>query len=348
MVLRSGFAILEAMKTVIARQFLGPIIILALLVGTASIAAHRVAAQAIEITSSDIILTINPENPEPNTLVTFTLDSYVINISNRPIRWFVNGKLIEQGTGKDVFSINSGVLGTRTTVEALITTQNGNIITKTMVISPLGVDLLWEATDSYVPPFYKGKKLPAPQGIITVTAFPITAQGRVADQKNSVYYWSNDFEAIPNASGYGKQSLSIQNSMLNKSETIQLTAASPTGSYQATKSVTIPTFDPKIIVYKKNSDQVTDWSRGFTTTVPVDEGGDIHLVAEPYFFSVDRPFALRYDWRNQTQSFIESSLTQRAERLLTMEARGSTSLTIKAEHPNNLLQAASRQLQLVY
>lgn len=307
-----------------------------------------VAAQAIEITNSDIILTISPENPEPNTLVTFTLDSYVINLSNRPIRWFVNGKLVEQGTGKDTFSVNSGALGTRTTIEALVTTASGNSITKTMIISPLGVDLLWEATDSYVPPFYKGKKLPAAQGRITVTAFPITAQGRVADQKNSVYYWSSEFEAVPAASGYGKQSFSIQNSMLNKSENIQLTAASPTGSYQATKNITIPTFEPTIIAYKKNSEGVTDWSRGFTTTIPTNEQGTVHIVAEPYFFSVDRAFALRYRWSTPTQTFLETNLATRAERLLTMGTRGSTTVTINAEHPNNLLQAATRQLQIVF
>jgi len=46
-------------------------------------------------------------------------------------------------------------------------------IDKEIVIEPAQLDILWESTDSYVPPFYEGKALPSIESTIKVVALPI-------------------------------------------------------------------------------------------------------------------------------------------------------------------------------
>lgn len=326
------------------------LVALFVLFGTTTALHAQNAGDPIQITESDMILTVTPSNPEPNTNVTVTLNSYVVNVNNRMIQWFVNGALIEQGTGKDTFTFNSGSLGTRTRIDVIVATGAGNTVTKSIAINPIGVDLLWEATDAYAPPFYKGKKIPAPQAAITVMGIPITAQGRLSDQKDSVYYWSYDYDADAAASGYGKRAYVIKNSALNKAENVQVTIASASGSFQSTKEITVPTQDPQLVFYKKNSNGMILWNRGYANnaSIPTDANGEANIVAEPYFFSTNLPFALDFTWRNQSQTFPETSISTRAERLFTMSTRGSTRISVQAENKNVLLQAANAQLQLVY
>ena len=297
------------------------------------------------ITSDDVALLVEPQNPEPNTQVTITLNSYTVNLSNHPIQWYVNDRLMISQVGADTYTLTTGALGTQTNVKAIINvTSTGNLITKSITLSPGGVDLLWEATDSYVPPFYKGKKLPSPEGEITVSAIPITNRSLIAEQKAFVYYWNNDFQNSETASGYGKRSFTITNDVFNKTERVGVTASSTNGAFSASKSVTIPTFEPKLVFYTRTNAGRVRWEQGTVNALASDPSGTTNIIAEPYFFSVDKPWQLQYTWRTPTQLLSATSFKS----TVTMPTRGATRISVTAEHPGNILQTASAQLQLNY
>ena len=109
-------------------------------------------------TSADSIFTdIIPETPGAFQDVTIKLKSYSYNLLGSKITWTVDGKVVLSDTGAISYSFKTKDVGKATNIVITILT-GGETIQKGISIQPQNVDMLWEAPDSYVPPFYKGKK----------------------------------------------------------------------------------------------------------------------------------------------------------------------------------------------
>ena len=101
-----------------------------------------------------------------------------------------------------------------------------------MTIRPAEMALLWEATDSYVPPFYKGKALPTADTFIKVVAMPeIKTANGIVKHSNLVYSWEKDFTNVQSSSGYGKQSFVYKNDYLDNSNNVGVIASSTDQKY---------------------------------------------------------------------------------------------------------------------
>ncbi len=346
MVLRKVFVILYTMSTHRSYCYIffaTLVVVFSIILNVLPVEAQTSASSVI--TSNDVAILIEPETPKPNTNVTITLNSYTINLSNHPIQWYINDTLVLSQTGAESYTINSGPLGTRTSIKAIINvTSTGNLLTKSIIISPIDVDLLWEATDSYVPPFYKGKKLPAAQGQITVTAIPITSRSLISDQKNSVYYWNNNYDNNASASGFGRRSYTLQNDIFNKTERIGVTVSSTNGSFTASKSIVIPTVNPKIVFYTRNSSGKTLWNKGSVNAITTNNTGTANIIIEPYYFSVQKPWQLEYVWKTPTQTLTQTN----RQNTITMPNRGSTIISVDINHLSAILQSAQSRLTLTY
>jgi hypothetical protein len=78
-------------------------------------------------------------------------------------------------------------------------------VTKEVILAPQDAAILWEAVDSYAPPFYEGKKLPSPESIVRIASIPnFLGIKQSSSTKNAVYVWSRNKSVIPDAGGYGK------------------------------------------------------------------------------------------------------------------------------------------------
>ena len=238
--------------------------------------ALRVSAQ---LQSNDISFSLNPEYPGPNTNVTASLSSYTLDLNKTNISWVLNSQTVFVGVGKKDYSFKTDNSGTPITIEAGIETATGVFLNKQITITPTGVDMLWEAPDSYVPPFYKGKALLTAEGTVKVVAIPTGG-----DVGGLNYDWKQDDTEEPDASGYGKSFYLFNNSYLETSNTVEVLLSSlVTGNNLGSNKITLAYGKPKINFYEKDPVLGVKWEKALTDGFTVNKGGGT-LVAEPYFF----------------------------------------------------------------
>ena len=169
---------------------------------------------------SGILVDVVPSNPAPRENTNITLKSYENNLDSVLITWSVDGKKISSGIGKKAFSVNAPGAGSEISVTATISLPEGAIETK-IIIKPVVMVLLWQANDSYVPPFYKGKALPAPDSEVKVVAMPEVKNGSSnVPPQNMVYRWKKDYTNNVDGSGYGKNFFLFTNDYLENSNNI--------------------------------------------------------------------------------------------------------------------------------
>jgi len=242
-------------------------------------------ADAQIIRNTDVILSISPQYPNPGQEITATLSSHTVNLEKANIVWMVNGEQLNGGIGKKSFSFTVGNLGSTTSLSVTAETANAQTIVKTMTITPANVDMLWEAYDAYVPPFYKGKVLAPSQGIFKVVAMSnlVNQYGKV-NMNNLSYAWEKDGSVQTKSSGWGKNYLIFQNSYLDKENTAEVRVSDLSGTTNASGKITLKTFTPKIIFYENDPALGIKWENALENGFSLNTEGKI-LNVEPYFFS---------------------------------------------------------------
>ena len=229
--------------------------------------------------SGDIVLSINPEYPQANADVTASLASYSTDLNRANISWSLNGQLAIQKVGQKTFSFRVGGIGTQTTIAVQIQASDGSFINKQIIITPADIDMLWEAENAYVPPFYAGKALITSEAMIKVVAVPASNNG-----ENYTYSWKQDDTNKPDSSGYGKNFYSFKNSFLEPSNTIEASVSDLYGSNIGAGKITLTMGIPKILFYEKDPTLGTRWEKALTDGITINSNGET-LVAEPYFFT---------------------------------------------------------------
>lgn len=161
-------------------------------------------AQSDSLSTTPINIEVLPENPNPNEPVKITVNSFSTDINSASITWIVNGKISKTGIGEKVFILTVGDTGTNTKLDIVVKTKEGETVNNTLNFSPVAVDLVWQS-ESFVPPFYRGKAMYSHQNNVTMIAIPhIVSGGKEINPKNLVYSWSKDDRVIESDSGYGK------------------------------------------------------------------------------------------------------------------------------------------------
>jgi hypothetical protein len=239
--------------------------------------------KANAVSQSSILVNVAPENPTPNENVSITLSSYASNLDSVLISWSVDGKTVLSGIGKKSFSLNAPAAGGETNVVASISLPDGAIDTR-IIIRPAVMILLWQATDSYVPPFYRGKALPTPDSQIKVVAMPeIKSGSQMVDPKNMTYAWKKDYTNNVDGSGYGKNFFLYVNDYLDNSNNIGVIASTIDQKYSSQASIDIGTYQPKIDFYKNDATMGTLWEQALSDGHRV-VGNEV-VQAAPYFIS---------------------------------------------------------------
>jgi hypothetical protein len=242
--------------------------------------ATPIFAQSGDISpASDITISMTPSNPDPGERIVLEIKSYGVNLNQANIVWRYNGKIVSSGIGRT--SINTVAPNANSTglITATVSGAGFETISTALDIRTAKVDLLWEAADSYTPPFYKGKALLSTNGLIRVTAIPARSA-----PKNISYEWSRNDAVVQSASGYNKNSFTFRNETLKRQERISVTSES--GLYGGTSSITLVPTLPQLVLYKKEEGFI-DYNKGYTSTMTTTDPG-ITLRFEPYFFSSQR------------------------------------------------------------
>ncbi len=230
----------------------------------------------------DINVTLTPDQPGPNQNVVITIGSYATDLNKATITWTVDGVQKLSGVGKTKISITTGSVGKKTEITIAIIVQEGTRVDKKIVITPAELDVLWEAPDTYTPPFYKGKALAAKESKVRFFGLPIQNDGSVNPGIYN-YQWQKNFKIDQPSSGYGKYWFDTRNNYLDLKDTINVTA-SGLSTFGGTGSVTLSYLVPKIFFYEDSPTYGPQYQKllnnGFSLGTK-----DLTLIAEPFFFS---------------------------------------------------------------
>lgn len=237
-----------------------------------------------QVQNYDVDLSIFPINPTVNQNVTATVSSYVVDVNSAYFVWKVNNEVKSTGIGKTTFLFTIGNLDSENILTVDINTTAGANLTKSLVISGGEVDMLWEATDSYAPPFYKGKTLFSKEGEVKVVAMPsLYSQNRKISPNTLSYNWTKDGNGQSNNSGFGKNFFIYKNSFLANANKVGVSVTDINGASKVTGEVTLVPYSPKILFYTKDIyGAKTEKALGNNFFVKP-EGENIVVV--PYFFS---------------------------------------------------------------
>lgn len=290
---------------------------------------------------SDISISAFPENPEPLQTVTLEVTSYSTDLNQATIVWRYNGKIVSSGIGRTRINVTAPNSGGSGLVTATVSGTGFASSTTALDIRTAKVDLLWEAADSYTPPFYKGKALLSPNGLIRVTAIPAFSA-----PKNISFEWSRNDIVTLGASGYKKDSFTFRNETLKQQERVSVITSG--GLYAGKNNITVTPTRPELVMYKKQEGFV-DYANGYLTGIATREPG-ITLRFEPYFFSVQRDDInndLVFDIKNNDNSILGDEKKNEVS-LSSPDNGGQVEMSVAANTSVYSLQNALRQFTILF
>ncbi|MEK9181669.1 MAG: hypothetical protein AAB786_01485 [Patescibacteria group bacterium] len=307
--------------------------------------------------SSSVLVNIAPENPAPHEDVTIDLSSYANNLDSVSILWSLNGRNVLSGIGKKSFSLTAPAAGEEAIITANISFPDGNL-EKRIIIRPSVMVLLSQATDSFVPPFYRGKAMPTADSEIKIVAMPeISALGSpeslrrsLVDPKNMTYAWKKDYTNNQEASGYGKNFFIYTNDYLEDSNTVSVVASTVDQKYSSEANIEVGVAEPKIVFYKNDNALGTIWERALSDSYRM-ENADMIVEAAPYFIS---PKELLHPYLIWTWSINDTAVPVPDFKKNFMPLRiqsgtsGTAKLRLVIENMDKIFQTMSKEVNIEF
>ncbi|MEK7175678.1 MAG: hypothetical protein AAB693_02670 [Patescibacteria group bacterium] len=310
-----------------------------------SVTSFPVFVNQVLAREEGIFINIKPENPEPLENVNVSIKSFSVNLDVVSISWFVDGKFIVSEIGKKSIPVRAGAAGSNTSVVAEISFSSGKV-EKKVIISPSKIVMLWQAEDSFVPPFYKGKALASQETSIKIVALPeIKSGNELIDPKNMIYKWEKDYENVSAGADYGKNYFLYQNNYLENSENISVTASTLDQKSSAYAGIDVGMVNPKIVFYKKDEKLGNLWEKSVGDGYGV-KNNDI-IIAAPYFISPKEILSplLSFSW------FINDGLVNipsYKKHLLNLNTKegvhGKAKIKLEIENKYKLFQTANKEI----
>ncbi|HRH24809.1 MAG TPA: hypothetical protein PLQ20_00520 [Candidatus Paceibacterota bacterium] len=292
-----------------------------------------------QLLPEDISISLFPNNPKPGQIISATVESFGVDLSRVKVSWYYNDKLIASGIGKTETKITSPAFGQKASL--LVRVSGGGSDSETsVVISSSELDIIWEAVDSYTPPFYKGKAL-APIG----TKIKAVAVPSVGGLKNLSYTWSHNGSVIKALSGTNKDSLTIKTDALSQRESFSASVSG--GTFEGQGEASLDLRDPSAVLYAKSNGFV-DYANGFTNLLPINSAG-LTLRIEPFNITVGKNISDSLDVSFDIEGEVFRGEILPQELAITKpENPGQSSLKINISSLKEKLQVVKRAFTLSF
>lgn len=252
--------------------------------------------------NDDVSVKVSPVLPEAGERVYVSLESFSVNLSDSNISWFSKKQIIKQGEG--VTSINFIVPQESVDLVIQIITPEAQEIVKNITISGNSNDLLWEAPDTYTPPFYKGKALPGPESLVKFVSLP-SSLNNFNLTKNADFVWSRNGSIIGPSSGKGRDSYSILMDSTKDVEKISVTTNYL--NQRSNNEVSFKPFNMSVSVYPLSSGGEPFIARSLRNGDVVNK--EVSFFAAPYGahpkYLSSR--GLTYSWKIGSESITPTS-----------------------------------------
>ncbi len=290
-----------------------------------------------QVLPQDISISTIPTNPKPGEKITATVESFGMDLMSASITWQYNGTVVAVGTGKTAIVVTAPRSGAVGALSVSATSTEGSA-SATVLIRPASVDVIWEAVDSYVPPFYKGKALPAVGATLRAVAIPSASA-----PKTISYSWQHNDDAVQNQSGTNKNSVTIKTDVLSNNESFLVSASG--GSFSGGGSTAVTLRSPDVVLYQKSNGFI-NYAHGSIGDMDIFLPG-VTLRAEPFNFTVAQPIeqALSIGFNLDETSFVGT--TNALELSITKpEQGGDSSFAVTIRSLKERLQSAKRTFTL--
>lgn len=287
-------------------------------------------------------LDVTPSFPEPGEEITVSLQAYSLNLGGATIRWFVDGTPQTDAVNSREIVLTVGSLGVPTPVRAEVTLADGVSVPVTTTITPTALDLIVEA-NTRVPPFYRGRALPAGREEVTVIAVPHLPDA--PDPKTLTYKWSLGTKVLFGGPVYGKMRASFD--MSERSQRLLVEVQDGVGNTVAEEGMMITPVRPTVRFYEINPLRGTlERAIGKTHTLV---GQEITVRAEPYFVGsgvVEQSATIDWSIGNEP---VET--TGPAPEIITLRAEGGSGrarVGFALTNPDALLQSVRDSFTIIF
>ena len=305
--------------------------------------------KVMAVSPSSILINVIPENPEPGENVSIALSSYAADLDSVLISWSLNGKPFLSGIGRKSISFSAPAAGSESVAIAKIAFPDGELDIR-VPIRPNSLTLLWQATDSFVPPFYRGKALPVGESSVRIVAMPeIIRGGTPANPKEMVYAWKIDYSNDQTNSGYGRNHLVYDTDYLDSSNNIGVVVTTTDQKFSAEKTINIRTFDPKILFYKRDLTLGTLFEKALLGNHKIEN--DEVIEAVPYFISPKTIFSpvLTWNWSINNNTVSVSSARKNLIPLKAGEGlSGVAKLRLDIENRYKIFQTTAEEVNIEF
>ncbi len=293
---------------------------------------------------------LSPEFPKPNSQVTASVVTYDTNLDAAFITWKLNGKTVLSGPGERRLTFTVGDMNKPTVLQVEVVSVSGSSITKTLNLQPSSVDLIWQS-ESFVPPFYKGKAMMSHQNKISFIAIPHIndSSGNLISPKNLIYKWLIGSSVVETASGYGKNVYSFTSPLISRSINMRVQVSSIDASAKGEGTAFVNPSEPSILFYKKSPLYGIEFQKTLTGVV-TSTTKEVEVVGIPFYFGTTNPSSpeLNYKW------FINGSEIKDNSGGFTRVFRakegttGTALISLSIEDVNKLLQTAYKNFSLTF
>jgi len=290
----------------------------------------------------DLTLELSPSHPAPGESVHAKARSTLVDLSETALRWSANGKTIAEGVGISDVDVVAGSLGSETRLMVTASDAGLEFASAEAFIRPVELDLLWES-DSYVPPFFRGRALPSAGTSLRFEAIPRFLRGGFSTPvRDIIFTWRRNGYVIGAVSGRGKARAVIESPPLFGTDTISVEAKTSDGSLQGAASARIPALQPRIALYQNHPVFGIAYHQALLAEDRIPEI-EATFAAVPYFAEAASPdtASLRYEWRVNDIK-IENDPERPSQ--LTINASGSTGralIELALTHVTNLFLNSS-------
>lgn len=305
------------------------------------------AAAQMPSSIDGVEISMEPETPAPGNRVTVSVESFSTDLAGASIVWLVDGKNFAKGTGKKSIEVVAPSLGKKMTVLASILTIEGREVKKSITINPGGVDLIWES-EGFTPPLYKGKAGFAYQNVVHITAIPHLpgTNGLEADPKTLLYKWTNNDQVVQDQSGYGKQSITLQNDLPRENDLL-VEVSSPTGDKKAAARMYLEPGKPAITLYEADPLYGVLYNKSISDSFHL-SNQEVTIQAVPFNFSIFKNTSLTFNWVINSLERDDLSRNESITLRTKGDTEGTSHVALSIRNPLNILQGADAALSVQF
>jgi hypothetical protein len=245
--------------------------------------------------AEDLVLSQFPDNPREGEEVKISITSDKYNLNAAKITWSVDGKEVDSGVGRKTLNVRTSTSGASLIILANVEQEGFNSAQVQKVLEANTNFILYEGEDSYVPSFYKGRRLPSKEGTVLAALFSFK-DGSISgfDQRGSdKYIWKINGQEKKDLSGDNRILNHIQSKVTDNS--LKIDILKQTGDQVLkTTGVNVPLQRTEVLVYKTDENKLLK-----QVLADTEVGKKIFLLVEPFFFSVNSKMdkKLTYRWK---------------------------------------------------